>query len=205
MRFAAVYKQGVAEKKPRELYWDEASMAASRATPGPSFGDQAGPNDLVIGTSRERVLVIIRASGEVVFGPEYKPDEAAAVFWEAMGRQRVAQQERQLLIQHMEAVLTRLGVQDMRTEDLRLQAQAETDPNRRAELRAAGDAAMARLNMIAHQAIELGRALVRRPGIPLPSVPEEVPPQDANSAYEGREGLPLMAEDVPSATDKKLN
>src|SRR5262245_16342862 len=45
-------------------------------------------NDLVIGTSADRVLVIIKPSGELVYGPEYTPDEAAEVFWRAMARKR---------------------------------------------------------------------------------------------------------------------
>lgn len=164
------------------------------------------PGDLVIGTSPDRILVIIKPSGQLIYGPEYTPDEAAVTFWEEMGRRRLEMEERLLLIGHMEAILTRLGEQDLRTEHFRIRAQEELDPDRRSELQIAAENAMAKLNMIAHEAIELGRAMARR-DLPLPEVPEQVPQSvqdDERSQYKGREGLPEedMAE-VPPNVPKK--
>jgi hypothetical protein len=160
-----------------------------------AFAELAGPNDLVVGTSRQRILVIIRADGEVLFGPGYTPDEAARLFWSAMGKARKENEMQGLLTQHMEGILVRLGNQDMHTEDLRLRAASETDPDKRSELLAASEVSMANLNLIAHQAIELGRALARR-AKSVPAIPTRLPDQDEESAYEGLDA-------VPSGIDKK--
>lgn len=160
-----------------------------------AFAELAGPNDLVVGTSRHRILVIIRPDGEVLFGPDYTPEEAARLFWAAMGKARKEAAMQDLLIQHMEGILVRLGNQDMHTEDLRLRAAAETNPDKRSELLAASEVSMANLNLIAHQAIELGRALARR-SKSVPVIPATLPEQDDKSAYEG-------LDEVPSGIDKK--
>lgn len=158
---------------PFEIYWDDIRVARHRAPPveaKPDFGKLAGPNDLVIGTSKERVLVVIKPNGRLLFGPDYRPDEAAMVFWEAMGQARLQAEDRILLFQHMEALLARVGAQDMVVEQLRLAA-AEGDT-------AAGQRAgheMLRLERLVHQTIELGRGIARRPEVPVPAVPERVP------------------------------
>jgi len=159
--------------------------------------DTKGPpksenGDLVIGTSPDRVLVIIKKSGEVVYGPEYTPDEAAVTFWEAMGQRRLEMEDNILTFQHMRAIFTRLGEQDLRTEHFRLRAAEETDPDKRSELSMAAENAMAKLSMIAHEAVEFGRAMARR-GLPTPEMPDKVPEsiqKDERSAYKGKEGLP---------------
>lgn len=53
-------------------------------------------NDIVIGTSRSRVLVIIKPDGRLIFGPEYTPDEAAKVFWTRFSRVRAEAHLREL-------------------------------------------------------------------------------------------------------------
>lgn len=182
------------EDDPLEVYWDDVRVARYRSSPvEPTDPLSAQPGDMVIGTSRNRILVTIKADGTLQYGPEYSPDEAATVFWEAMGQRRIAMEDRFLVIQHMEAVLTRLGRADMECERLRRQADSEPDELRKRELTQYAELSMNRLNMVAHQAIELGRALVRRPDMPTPAVPPTVPESirlNPVSAYEGQEGLP---------------
>lgn len=172
---------------PLEVYWDDVRVARARAAPSEPSTLSTDPGDLVIGTSRDRILVTIKPNGQLEFGPEYTPDEAAVIFWEAMGRRRLQMEDRILVIQHMEAILTRIGEADMRCEDLRRRS-AEGD----AEAGQAAGHAMLRLERLVHQAIELGRGLARRPELVPPAVPERVPRsiQEAEqSAYEGRQGL----------------
>jgi hypothetical protein len=148
---------------------------------------------MVIGTSADRVLVIIKPDGELLFGPEYTPQEASMVFWEYMGVRRYQLEDRMLLIQHMEAVLVRLGRADMECERHRNLAAAEENPQLKAEYEQRAEIAMARLNMVAHEAIELGRGLVRRPEVVPPTMPDRVPEQirqNPDSAYQGRDGMP---------------
>jgi hypothetical protein len=196
----------MAENDPKEpldleIYWDalgvrrhptaEPSEAAEPAT-SLTFGNVPA-GSLVIGTSRHRILVTIQADGTVEYGADYKPDEAALVFWEAMGRARLGAEDRILVIQHMEAIMTRLGAQDMETERLRRAAAEEPDPLRKATLEQSAGLAVRRLELIMNQVIELGRALVRRPEVVAPPVPQEVPRsvrENPNSAYQGQEGLP---------------
>lgn len=172
-----------------ELYWDDVRVAHRRgpqpAETGPAL--QAGPGDLVIGTHRTRILAVIKPDGRIEFGPDYKPDEAAMVFWEAMGRQRFEYEDRILLIQHMEGLLTRLGAADLTVEQLRLRV-AEGDPE--AGQQAGG--ALVALERLVHQVIELGRGLARRPDVPVPAMPDRIPARirtNAQSDYEGREGI----------------
>jgi hypothetical protein len=183
----------IEDNDPLEIVWDDLRIAPKRARPeieaADRFRQKAEPNDLVIGTSRDRLLVVIKPNGRVEFGPEYRPDEAAMVFWEAMGRQRYQFEERILLIQHMEAVLTRVGAADLHLEALRQRVQTGDEE---AGQQAGG--ALVRLETLVHQAIELGRGLVRRPDLPVPAVPERVPDrirQNPASAYQP----PTSAED----------
>jgi hypothetical protein len=188
-----------------EVYWDDVQLARVRqplpddvADPVPNFGDLAGPGDFVIGTSKDRVLVIIRPNGQLEYGPEYRPDEAAMVFWENMGQRKLMMDDRLLVIGHMEAVLVRLGVADLEAQRLRELAQNESNEEARPRRIHEADVAVRRLEQVANQAIELGRALVRRPDIPMPAVPPSVPTsiqQNPNSEYQGREGLPELPGD----------
>ncbi len=180
---------------PLEVYWDAVRRTPS-GDPDPTvlrFRDLAEPGDLIIGTSRDRVLVIIKPNGDLLFGPEYSPTEASQIFWEHMAQQRLVVEERLLIINHMEAILVQLGLRDMECERLRQAAADEQDPLQKAALIQSAELAMHRLSMVANQAIELGRGLVRRPEIPVPEVPPGVPPsiqRNPNTDYQGREGLP---------------
>lgn len=174
-----------------DVYWDAIRpIQRSHVADIPLDRDPLS-NALVIGT-RSRPLVTIKSTGELIYGPGYTPDEAAVIFWEEMGRRRLEAEERILIIQHMEGIMVRLGQADIRCERLRRQAAAEEDPQRKAELEQLAELSMNSLNMVAHQAIELGRGLAMRDMQP-PEIPEQVPPtlqRPPEVAYEGREGLP---------------
>ena len=178
------------KEPPNAVFWDDARAANTR--PKPSAGLEVRLGDFAIGTSPERILVVIRKDGSLEFGPDYEPDEAAQVFWEAMLRERLKMEDKLLLVQHMEAVLTRIGAQDLRTEALRQQAAMERNPIRAGELRQYAELSLKQLEAMVHQAIELGRGLARRPDIIPPAVPEQVPAaiNPEVSAYEGKAGMP---------------
>lgn len=184
-----------------EVYWDDVQVARVRQPipdePAPElpFRDKAGPGDFVIGTSADRILVIIRANGTLEYGPEYRPDEAAMVFWEHMGTRKLMMEDRILVIQHMEGLMVRLGVADLEAERLRLAAQNETDPEAQPRRIHEAEVAVRRLEQVVTQAIELGRGLARRTDIPMPAVPPVVPAsiqQNPVSDYQGRDGLPEL-------------
>lgn len=173
-----------------EVFWDDVRVAPFRRPPTQEdFGDQVERGDMVIGTSAERILVIIKKDGTLRFGPEYCPDEASMVFWEAMGQRRLQMEDRLLVIGHMEAVLTRLGDADLRAESAR--RVAANDPGNEA-LEAQAVEAVHRLERLVDQAIELGRGLIRRPEVPMPAFPGEVPrsvQEVEHSSYEGRDAI----------------
>jgi hypothetical protein len=184
------------EEEPLEVYWDALRGRRGPIDPvhtAPTLRDLVDENDMVIGTSAQRILVIIKPTGELIFGPEYTPQEASMIFWEYMGRRRFQLEDRILLIQHMEAVLVRLGRADMDCERLRREAASADNPQLKAERTQQAEIAVGRLNMVAHEAIELGRGLVHRPEVLPPDVPERVPEQirqNPDSEYLGRDGLP---------------
>ena len=173
-----------------EAYWDDVRVAPHRAGPRPlDFRDRVKPGDFAIGTSQDRILVIIKPNGTLEYGPEYRPDEAATVFWEYMGQRRLQMEDRLLVIGHMEAVLTRLGDLDLRAEAARRTALAEPE---NMELERQAIEAVRRVERAMSQAIELGRGLIRRPEVPMPAWPPEVPQslRDVeHSDYEGPDGM----------------
>lgn len=151
-----------------ELYWDLVRMVPRDRTVAESLQNEfrTTPGDLIIGTSAQRLLVLIKANGELQYGPEYTPDETAEVFWEAMARKRVEAEERLILFAHMERLLSQIGRQDMEVERLRLRAQEEDlEDTEKASREQYSELALRRLEMLVHQAIELGRGLVRRPEV----------------------------------------
>lgn len=171
-----------------EVFWDDIRVAPYRR-PVQDVSLRSEPGDMVIGTSIDRILVTIKSNGTLEFGPEYKPDEAAMIFWEAMGQKRLEMEDRLLLIGHMEAILTRLGEADLRAESAR--RTAINDPTNM-ELERVAVEAVRRLERIMSQTIELGRGLIRRPEVPMPAFPSEVPRSIRaveHSAYEGHEGV----------------
>jgi hypothetical protein len=42
------------------------------------------PGELVLGTNRDRILVRIQPDGQLLYGKDYDPNEAAEVFWTAL-------------------------------------------------------------------------------------------------------------------------
>jgi len=190
------------DDEPLEVYWDDLRVATHRRPPAapPDFADQVEPNDLVIGTSAKRVLVIIKPDGTLKYGPEYRPNEAAMVFWEAMGQRRLQAEDRILVIQHMDAILTRLGSVDLQAESLRRQAANAPEDT---ELEQRAQAAIRQVEAVVNQAIELGRGLVRRPEVAMPAFPQEIPrsvQQAEHSDYEGQDGVP--SEDAVEPRDR---
>jgi len=184
------------DEDPLEVFWDDLRVATHRRPPTapPDFADLVEPNDLVIGTSKKRILVIIKPDGTLKYGPEYRPNEAAMLFWEAMGSRRIQAEDRILVIQHMDAILTRLGSVDLQAESLRRQAANAPED---AELERRAQEAVRQVEAVVHQAIELGRGLVRRPEVSMPAFPQEIPRsvvQAPHSDYEGRDGVPLESE-----------
>lgn len=167
-----------------ELHQPEGPTVDPRYHPAPSVPKWArDPSDLVIGTSPNRVLVVIRKDGSLVYGPDYNPEEAAVTFWETMGRRRLEYEERLLLIDHMDGILTRLGAADLHAEALRKRAEstgADADNE-------AAEAGIQALERVMSQAIELGRGMARRPGVAFTAVPDQVPTQiaeDEENSYD---------------------
>ena len=176
-----------------EVFWDDVRLAAHRSPPREAtFRDRVKPGDFAIGTSQDRILVIIKADGTLEFGPDYRPDEAAMVFWEAMGQRRLQMEDRLLVIGHMEAVLTRLGDLDLRAEAARRTAMAEPE---NMELERQAVEAIRRVERAMSQAIELGRGLIRRPEVQMPPWPAEVPQSLRDVEHSDYEGPDGMAED----------
>jgi hypothetical protein len=116
------------------------------------------PGELVIGTSPERILVRIAADGTLTYGPEYTPDEAAQVFWQALARQREGGEEKMVLLAHVEKLLARIGEQDLRTETARMQA-SET---KSAHDEFQAERATGQLEVLVHELIELARGIALR-------------------------------------------
>lgn len=111
-----------------------------------------------------------------------------------------------ILSQHMEAVLVRLGRADLRCQELRQKASVEEDPEHRRNMNDAATLATQQLEIIAGQAIELGRALALRDD-PVPAIPQELPQAVKDhadgSAYQGRAGLRDLPEIVISPRIKR--
>jgi hypothetical protein len=177
------------ENENLEIFWDDLRIAPHRPPPKPTdFDVSIQPEDLIIGTSQHRILVLIKPDGTLTFGPEYRQDEAAMVFWEAMGQKRLEMEDRLLLIHHMEAILTRLGDADLQNEVAQLALRSDTSE----EAQQRANQTNQNLERIVSQAIELGRGLIRRPDIPMPAIPADVPRSvqaAEHSSYQGQEGL----------------
>lgn len=146
--------------------------------------------DLVIATSRSRVLVRIKPDGTLVYGPEYTPDEAASVLWQTIARKRAefekkvegetaqeaAQEDARLntiLYRHMEKLLLAAGEADLANQVARdkvTQLAAASTPEQKAQRTQANlDATRTEqaLNSAAIRLVELGRQLFLR-GAPDP-------------------------------------
>jgi hypothetical protein len=136
------------------------------------MSDLETENDLVIATSASRVLLRIKPDGTLSYGPGYTPDEAAAVFWQALARRRAeADKEAQLrdaFWRHTEKLLVEAGEADLANqvahERVTRLATASTAADRADRVQANLEAARTNeaLNMAATRLVELGRRLALR-------------------------------------------
>jgi hypothetical protein len=114
------------------------------------------PGDLVIATSRENILVRIHPDGQITYGPDYKPDDAAEILWTAIALKRVAMNERLMHFDIMEQIVRQMGEADLHYERMQQLAHAEgaTEHDKFME-------EMARRNLEArvHQMIEFARGV----------------------------------------------
>jgi hypothetical protein len=187
----------MAKDEDLSVYWDE--LFPPRPPREPTLLERVSEEGaLAIGTSKH-VLVVIDKTGELHYGDGYTPDGAARAFWEAMAAQRRngEEHERELLIAHMEGILTALGAADLHNQAVQLRlAEQQTTENF-----VAAQAGTAALERAVSQAIELGRGLCHRPEVA--RVPLRVPrhiQEDPENSYEGQEGLGEQPyEGVPEA------
>lgn len=156
------------DQDPLELFWEDLGVTHRKNLTPEELREQAAPeatrNDLVIAAGG-KLLVIIRPDGTMAFGPDYSPDEAALVFWEAMARRRQNYEERMLLFAHIEQLLTRVAQRDLEYERQALRALEEgLEVSEKAQRDQYAELARRRLEMEVHDVIELARGLLRRDG-----------------------------------------
>jgi len=177
------------DRLPNETEGDLPDMAALRR-PDPTRPNlkqpEFGPNDMVIRTSKDRVLVVIHPNGELEFGPDYTPDEAAELFWVTMAIKRLGSEQRLQLLARMENLFTGIGAADIASEQARRRAEEVQAAMRRKgdanlteedarQIKATLDEA-ARAHRVleerVHQTIEFSRQLAATPeltALPRPS------------------------------------
>lgn len=149
-------------------------------------------SDLVIGTARG-VLVRIKPNGVLEYGPDYDPDVAARVFWEAVARHRDGYEEQRLISQHVEAVLVRMGEADLYCEQKRREAAEALGDGAGTDSAVVLEAQRATVvfERVLGQVIELGRGLAGRPlDVKFKDLPGQVPPvvaRNPDSSYDPRE------------------
>jgi hypothetical protein len=118
-------------------------------------------SELVI-RAGSRVLVTIKANGQLIYGPDYTPDQAAAGFWMAVARQTYVQ-EKEVLYRHMEKTLIDVGKADLENERAQLRAQALGGMGSQGGSSVLeAHRANSVLEQMVHKAIELGRGLAER-------------------------------------------
>lgn len=124
-------------------------------------------NDLIIATTASRILVRIKPDGTLIYGPEYTPDEAADVFWQALARRRADAEVKEVFARHVHALLLVAGQADLANQSAREHEAAVTlDPKAsqaakmkaHLDLRATDEA----LNEAAQRLVELGRKIALR-------------------------------------------
>lgn len=109
-----------------------------------------------------RILVRIKANGELIYGPDYTPDQAAAGFWAAVARQTYVQ-EKEVLYRHMESVLVAVGKADLENEVAQMRAQALGGMGTQGGSSVIdAHKTLSVLEQRVHKAIELGRGLALR-------------------------------------------
>lgn len=172
-----------------EQYWDE--LGVSPNEPLRLGGLRTNAGDLVIGTP-SNWLVRISATGDLAYGPNYTPEEAAQIFWTAMALQRAGMTERLMHFDIMEQLVRRVGIADLRTERLRRRAQQE---GATPEDHFQADRSMAYLEALVHQFIEYARGIAQtqRPEAlsPASPPPPAVSPEEVQERYERRLNEPV--------------
>jgi hypothetical protein len=149
------------------ICWDELTMGTRRVPQPSDFQAQKG--DLAIGTSSKRLLVLIKPDGRLQYGPEYTPDEAAEVFWEALARKRGDFEVRMAMVAAMENLLLSLGQADLTNEA----AQHARTTTHTEQATAEAAQAQRRLERVVIQTIEFGRGLVGRSELAPRSAPTD--------------------------------
>lgn len=145
-------------------YWDDVHPAGRDAQPVPREPG-THPGDLVIGTSKDRILIRIHPDGTLTYGPEYTPDEAAVEFWTQMAVRRLESEERVIHLGMVEQFLQRLGAADLAYEASVLRARR---PDATEHDRYMSEISHRNLEAVLHQTIEFARGLVARPDPPPP-------------------------------------
>jgi len=145
-------------------YWDDLHPPGRTARPEPREPG-THPGDLVIGTSKDRILVRIHPDGTLTYGPEYTPDEAAVEFWTQMAVRRLESEERVLHLGVVEQFLQRLGSADLSYEAAVLRSRR---PDATEHDRFMAEISHRNLEAVVHQTIEFARGLVARPDPPPP-------------------------------------
>ncbi len=151
-------------------FWDDVQPSGAQSAAIPRFGEH--PGDLIIGTSRDRILVRIHPDGTLTYGPEYTPDEAAVEFWTQMAIRRLESEERIIHLGVMEMILMQVGRADFAYQEAQVRARQEgaSEHDRFME-----EMSRRSLETMIHQAVESGRGLIARPN-PSPPVPGSVVP-----------------------------
>lgn len=136
-------------------FWDEVQGGPIPETPERKVAREH-PGDLVIATSKNRVLVRIHPDGQLTFSPDYTPDEAAVTFWTAMAQRRIGSEERLAQFAIYEELIRRVGEADLSYERAQQRARAEgaTEHDRHLE-----EISLANLESRVHQLIEVGRGV----------------------------------------------
>jgi hypothetical protein len=154
---------------------------------GDSRDDSPSEKDLVIGTSASRVLVTIKPDGRLIYGPDYTPDEAAAVFWDALARRRAqvevlgtaehpVHEARELFLEWEQALL-QAGYADMANQVAAQRMNEMVGTAQAVQARLEASKADKALHNAAYKLIELGRAhALRKAGIPNEFETPELPP-----------------------------
>jgi|SRR5688572_23428714 hypothetical protein len=127
------------------------------------MADSDTENDLVIATSASRILVRIKPDGTLLYGPEYTPDEAAEVLWQALARRRADAAVKEVLYAQMEHALTTVGRADLANEAAQAAATEQGGMGKAGSQAVLGaHQALRKLEAAVHAVIELGRGLAER-------------------------------------------
>ncbi len=136
-------------------------------------------------TLGDKHLLTIDENGKVELDPSYTADQIALMFWEKVGR-RFAEYD--LIYQHMESVLSRVGQADITGESIKKEIENTTDPLQIRVLVESFQQNQRDLEKLVGEAIELGRGLAKRP-MPINQPPTKLPDcivKDEDTEYRGK-------------------